>query len=102
MQRVAEIDGGPVCCGTFAQHVGEGDAPEHKDRTLQHATAPVRRALRRFGVATRSPVGDHPGRKPADDQEARYRQDEQLLAQGKTQPHRHRSGDRSDQGAGTP
>ncbi len=41
VQRVAQVDGCPICCGAFAQHIGEGDAPEHKDRTLKHAAAPA-------------------------------------------------------------
>ena len=102
MQGVVEIDGGPVSGGTLAEHVGEGDAPKHDDRSLEHSVAPLATATRRFRVVTRLPVGDHSGREPADDEEARYGQDEHLLAQRHAQPHRRRSDHRTDQGPATP
>ena len=67
VQRVAEVDGGPVGCRAFAQHVGKGDTAQHNDGTLKHATPPSGRALGGFGVARVWAVGDHPGRKPPDD-----------------------------------
>ena len=97
-----EIDGGPIGCGTLAEHVGEGDAPKDNELRLQHAVAPLATASRRFGVIAHPPVGDHPGREPANDQEARYRQDQQLLAQRDAQSHRRRSDDRTDEGATAP
>ncbi len=68
VQRVAEIDGGPIGCGTFAEHVGEGDAAKDNELSLQHAMALFATVSRRFWVIAHPPVRDHPGREPAHDQ----------------------------------
>ena len=69
---------------------------------MLHAVAPFATADRRVGIIAHPPVGDHPGREPANDKEARYRQDQQLLAQRNAESHRSCPGDRADQGATTP
>ncbi len=61
VHRVAEVDGGPIGCRTFAQHVGEGNAPKDNELSLQDAVVPLATAFRRFGVVTHRPVGDHSG-----------------------------------------
>ena len=61
VQRVVEIDGGPIGCGALAEHVGEGDATEDNEPFLQHAIAPFATALRRSGCIAHPPDRESSG-----------------------------------------
>jgi hypothetical protein len=97
-----EIDSRPIGRGPLTEHVGEGDAAEDEELSLQHAVALLMTALRGVGVIGRRLVGDHARREPARDEEARHRKDQQLLAQRDAQSHRYRSGQSTNEGTAAP